>query len=95
MVDIVQPAAGSVLPPGQPILLRAQAYSLEDGPVTDERAFTWSADDNTELGTGSWVVARDLRPGPHRIRVVVRDSTGLRSEAVMRILIGQGQAASD
>ena len=95
VVDIVQPAAGAVPPQGQGVLLRAQAYSLEDGPMTDERAFTWSADDNIELGIGSWVVARDLRPGPHRIRVVVRDSTGLRSEAVMRILIGQDQAASD
>jgi hypothetical protein len=68
---LLAPAAGARLPTGQPVLLAAQGYHLEERrPAYDEIA--WESSRAGALGTGARVLAA-LEPGEHTITARMHD----------------------
>jgi hypothetical protein len=68
---LLAPAAGAELPAGQPVMLAAQGYHLEERrPEFD--AIAWESSRAGALGTGARVVA-GLDPGEHTITARLHD----------------------
>jgi hypothetical protein len=73
VVWLLAPAAGARLPAGQPVLLAAQAYHLEERrPAYDEIA--WESSRAGALGIGARVLAA-LEPGEHSITARMHDAS--------------------
>lgn len=73
VVWLLAPAAGAELPAGQPVLLAAQGYHLEERrPAYDEIA--WDSSRAGALGTGARVLAA-LEPGEHTITARLHDTS--------------------
>jgi hypothetical protein len=62
------------------------AWDPEDGPITDDKAFTWTSSQDGQLGTGLWLVP-SLKPGEHTLTVTVKDSDGNTSAATVNVNI--------
>jgi len=68
---LLAPAAGARLPAGQPVVLAAQGYHLEERrPAYDEVA--WESSRAGAVGTGARVLAA-LEPGEHAITARMHD----------------------
>jgi hypothetical protein len=69
-------------------VLEGTGTDLEDGPLTDDTAFTWSSSLEGELGVGRRLYFDDLLPGQHTVTLTVRDSDGFTVQESISILIG-------
>ena len=66
VLQILSPAAGAKLPPGQPVLLAAQGYHLEKERRAGFDGIEWECSAGGGLGMGARVLAT-LEPGEHTI----------------------------
>jgi hypothetical protein len=66
---------GAVVPVGTAVLLRSDAYDMEDGALSDS-AFIWTDSAGRRLGSGSWV-ALEPQEGGQVVTLTVRDRSGM------------------
>jgi len=83
---IAYPADGASFMPGVSFFLKAVAYDLEDGALTDS-AYGWSSNKDGDLGTGASNLVI-LSPGPHVITLTVMDSDGNTVVKTIRLSAG-------
>jgi hypothetical protein len=94
LVAITQPLDGTTVQ-GPTVVLRGQASSLEEGVITNDAAFTWTDENNRELGRNTWVIVRDLKRGPHQFQLKVKDAVGKVASASVRINVEQKQLSPE
>jgi hypothetical protein len=70
---ILSPTAGAKLSAGQPVLLAAQGYNLEER-IAGFDDITWVSSAGGHLGRGARLLAV-LEPGAHTIRAIMHDVT--------------------
>jgi len=88
---IGSPADGAVIPSGGMVILQGAASDVEDGAMTDDRAFRWTSDREGILGVGRTLLIDDLSPGYHVITLQVTDSDLFSSETHVGVFIGSPQ----
>lgn len=71
--EIVAPRSGNSYNEGAGVLLIGRGFDPEDGAVAGDQ-YQWRSDIQGDLGTGTKLVVRNLRPGTHQITLTVRDS---------------------
>jgi hypothetical protein len=86
-VTIGQPPEGAILDGRLPQRLRGDAFSWEDEPFDDGRAFVWRSDRVGELGSGHWLTTRRLSSGDHTITLEVRDRAGRTATAAVHVTV--------
>ena len=75
-VYIEQPDAGTDYEYGDEILLKAEAYDLQDEWLPDDK-IVWNSNINGSIGKGSVLAVKNLIPGEHIITVTATDNSGL------------------
>lgn len=86
-VTILNPAPGSITPPGWLVVLQGSATDMEDGTLPSE-SLLWSSDRHGSLGVGSSLPLTSLAPGWHTLSLTATDSNGNAAAVVMPIYIG-------
>ena len=86
-VAIVQPDTDVALGARESLLLQGRAFTWEDGDLNGPGALTWSTDTGP-LGSGSWVVVRSLRSGPHVITLQATAPDGRTAKTTVTVIVG-------
>ncbi len=84
-VVIVTPAAGTVVAPGNPVLLAAVALDTEDGDLGPTVA--WTADEVMPLGRGTPLAVSSLTSGTHTLTATVTDGGGRQASAEVVVVV--------
>jgi hypothetical protein len=87
-VYIIYPLDSSTFLPDRPVILEGAGTDLEDGPLTDDAAFSWWSSLEGELGVGRKLYLDDLQPGWHTITLEATDSDHFVGQDSISILIG-------
>jgi hypothetical protein len=87
VVFVSAPEDGSGVLPEAPVLFTASGYDPEDGPMEGD-VFSWSSDQDGDLGTGEEVFVTELSPGWHEITVTATDSDGHTGTDTIRVYVG-------
>jgi hypothetical protein len=83
---IEAPSAGASLETGTTVLVRASAFSWQEGMLNDPRLFSWRLNDRP-VGEGDWTVLRNLSSGAHILKASVRDAGGRTAEASVNFTV--------
>jgi len=87
VVSVTSPETGSGVQPETPILLTASGYDPEDGPMEGD-VFSWTSDQDGDLGSGEEVFMPELSPGWHEITVAATDSDDNTTTDTIRVYVG-------
>jgi hypothetical protein len=86
-VLITNPISGTVVAPGDLLVLQGTATDMEDGGLPDD-VFHWSSDKQGSLGIGPSLGLNVLTPGLHLITLSVHDGQGHISTEKVSVFIG-------
>lgn len=81
---IVEPASGTVVTPGQAIILVGESFSPDTGSAHPSE-LQWHSDLDGELEVGQEILVNTLRPGSHSVSLRAPDGYGGESEASIQI----------
>jgi len=94
---ITRPAEGAEFCIGSPVVLRGDAFDINEQLGLPESAFRWRSDRDGLLATGRNATATGLSAGAHRITLRVTDSGGLSAgkSVTIRVLAASDAACVD
>lgn len=77
---ITSPGANACVTAGQQVMLTAEAYDFQDGPLPGSQ-LAWSADFQADLGTGRQLSVNFVPVGNHQVTLRATNSAGLTATA--------------
>lgn len=85
-IHIIGPTANDTVPQGATVLMHGSAWDIEDG-LLPESDLSWTSTRDGPLGSGRFLVRRNLSVGTHQITFNGRDSSGLASSRSVTITV--------